>query len=295
MPLRLYSCSRLRRPARHGRAVGLDRRFGLDTGLLVDRDDQHVLGRIHVQPADLAHPLLEPLTREVRHDPVVGPVRLDLRTLENHVGLGLRHPDLLAQLPVAPALPPLTRLLRLRTRARFRDQQRPGLRTVRQRPSRPRRVPQPRHPVTHIARTPLLHRPLRAPHRFSDLRGAQPLTRRQHDPRPLDHPHLRTRRAHDPLKLPPVLVADLHPPAHTRDRHHHPPSSPNMTRRSSRTAPTNPYLGANLQEPPLEACRGAIAACSIRWSSARSKPRQWRARSLWMGDLRGELWVELGE
>ena len=178
------------------------------------------------------------------------------------MGLGLRHPDLLAQLPVGPALPPLTRLLRLRTRARFRDQQRPGLRTVRQRSSRPRRVPQPRHPVTHIARTPLLHRPLRAPHRFSDLRGAQPLTRRQHDPRPLDHPHLRTRRAHDPLKLPPVLVTDLHPPAHTRDGHHHPPSSPNMTRTSSRTAPTNPYLGANLQEPPL-AARGARTRCLV--------------------------------
>jgi hypothetical protein len=33
------------RPARHGRVVGLDRRFGLDTGLLIDRDDQYVLGR----------------------------------------------------------------------------------------------------------------------------------------------------------------------------------------------------------------------------------------------------------
>jgi len=48
VPLRVYSRSRRAGLPGAGRDVGLGRRLGLNAGLLVDRDDQHVLGRIDV-------------------------------------------------------------------------------------------------------------------------------------------------------------------------------------------------------------------------------------------------------
>src|SRR5450755_2510304 len=251
VPLRLYSCSRLAGLPAWGGRSGLTGALAWIPVFSSIETTSTFSGGSTYSPQTSPIRSSNPFPREVRHDPIVRAVRLDLRTLQNHVGLGLRHPDLLAQLPVSPALPPLTRLLRLRTRARLGDQKRPGLRTVRQRPSRPPRIAQPGHPTTRIPRTPLLHRPLPAPHPLSDLRRAQPLTRRQHDPCPLHHPHLRARRAHDPLKLHTVLVADLDPLAHTLRSHHQPPSSPNKSTRSSRPTAPNPYLGSNLQEPPL--------------------------------------------
>ena len=61
-----------------GQHVRLGRRLGLDTGLFVDREHQHVLRRIHVETADLFQALLELGPGEVAHDPVVSPVGLDL-------------------------------------------------------------------------------------------------------------------------------------------------------------------------------------------------------------------------
>ena len=93
VPLRLYSCSRRAGlPGAAGRS-GLVGALGLDPGLLVNRDDQHVLRRVNVQAADLAHALLEVLPGEVAHDPVVGQVWLDRRPRENHVRLRARHSD----------------------------------------------------------------------------------------------------------------------------------------------------------------------------------------------------------
>jgi len=46
-------------------------------------------------------------------------------------------------------------------------------------------------------------------------------------------------------------TADLDPPARTLHSHHHPPSSPNMSTRTSGPLAGHPHTGTNLQEPPL--------------------------------------------
>src|SRR5450755_1897649 len=228
---------------------------GLNARLLIDREHQRVRWRVEVQAAHLATALLEVRLIEIGHHPVLGPVRTNLRPAQDHVRLRLRDPDLLTQLAMRPTLPALPRLGLRWTGARLRDQQRPLLRTVRQRAPRPRPIPQPLHSQLRITPPPLLHRPLRAPDTLSDLRRRQPRTRCQHDPRPLNHPHLTAHRTRDPLKLHPLLTADLDPPARTLHSHHHPPSSPNMSTRTSGPPAGHPHTGTNLQEPPLGCCQ----------------------------------------
>ncbi len=75
-----------------------------DRGLLVDRHDDRVLGRIEIEPADLGGLRVE-IGAELAHDPVLGQVRADVGAAQNVVRLGLRHPDLLGQL-ARPALTP---------------------------------------------------------------------------------------------------------------------------------------------------------------------------------------------
>ena len=176
------------RLAWRGRRVGLGRRFGLDLGLLIERDHQHVPWRIHIQTAHLATALLKLRTSEVTHDPVVGQVRRDLRPRQDHMRLGARHPDLPAELLIRPPLPPGALQCLRRPGARLRDQQRPRQRPMRQRRPGPRRVAQPRDPITRIASAPLRDRRLRTPHQLADLQRPQPLGGQQHDPGPLDHP-----------------------------------------------------------------------------------------------------------
>jgi hypothetical protein len=53
--------------------------------------------------------------------------------------------------------------------------------------------------------------PASSPRLLADPLPGHPLRRQQHDPRALDHPHLRARRPHDPLELRTVRVADLDP------------------------------------------------------------------------------------
>ncbi len=144
--------------------------------------------------------------------------------------LGARHPHLPAELLIGPALPPGTLLAGLRPGARLGDQQRPRLGAVRQRRPGTRRVAQPLDPGTGITPAPLDHRRLRTPHPPSDLLALQALAGAQHDPRALDHPHLRARRPHDPLQTLAILRRQLDPPHHTHPR---PPSSPNTSARTS--------------------------------------------------------------
>src|SRR5450755_4999450 len=254
--------------ARHRQRVRARQPLRLDRGLLIDREHQRILRRVDVQAAHLAAALLEVRLIEIGHHPVLRAVRTDLRATQDHMRLRLRDPHLLTQLTMRPTLTTLPRLGLGWAGARLRDQQRPLLRTVRQRTPRPRPIPQPLHSQLRITPPPLLHRPLRAPDTLSDLRRRQPLTRCQHDPRPLNHPHLTAHRTRDPLELRPLLSADLDPPARTLHSHHHPPSSPNMSTRTSGPPAGHPHTGTNLQEPPLGPGPWWMKQSRPRWSGA---------------------------
>ena len=237
MPLRRYSCSR--RDGLRGRAcdVGPGRRLGLDAGLLVDRDDQRPRGRIEVEPAYLRGLRVE-VGAELAHHPLLEQVRLDLGRAQDLVRLRLRHPDLLGQLAMRPALAPQSLRGLARTRTGERDQSRPHLRAVHERPPRPGRIAQPSKTGRLETATPLLHRLLRAADLARDPRGRAPSSSREHDPRPLDRPPLRRTRAHEPLQLAPILDADLDPfrrCSHT-DRLHRRPTG----RRPLRSTTTGP-------------------------------------------------------
>src|SRR3990172_6138090 len=175
---------------------------------------------------------------------------------EDHVRLGLRHPDLLAQLPVGPALPPRALLGGLGTGARLGDQQRPRLRPVGQRRSGTRRVPQPLESLPREPPPPLGDRRARAVKLSGDLIHRPPLRAGQHDPRSLHLPHLRARRPHDPLKLRALLRVQ-----HDRGccRRPKPPSSPNRSARTSGHPTGNLLVIANLQEAPLVVLLGTFA------------------------------------
>ncbi len=165
--------------------------------------------------------------------------------------LGLRHPDLLTQLPIGPALPAADSTAQApdactpwRSKAPWcADHASTAVPTA----ARPATPPS-RHACSADATSSPSAPNTPPPERSARYSAPHPPPTQS---RPLHHPHLRTRRAHNPLKLRAIHVADRHPPAHTLHGHHHPRSSPNMTRRSSRPAPTNPHLGANLQESPL--------------------------------------------
>ena len=131
--------------------------------------------------------------------------------------LRLRHPDLRSQLTMRPALTTLPRFAVGRPRACLSDQQRPHLRAVRQRPARARRIRKPRQPVTHKPRPPLRDRRVRATQLLADPRHRMTVGGAQHDPRTLDHPHLRTRRGHDPRQRTALLV-DQHDRWRSRHR-----------------------------------------------------------------------------
>jgi len=90
---------------------------------------------------------------------------------------------------------------------------------VGQRPPRPRRVAKAHKPVLGVANTPLDDRRQRTPNLLGDPLARLALSRQQHDPRPLDHPHLRPRRGNDPLKLRTIRVAHLNPLAHALHSH----------------------------------------------------------------------------
>lgn len=64
-------------PARLCLGVFADQPLGLDAGLLVDRDDDRVLGRVEVKATDLGRLGVEG-GRELRHHPVLGEVGLDV-------------------------------------------------------------------------------------------------------------------------------------------------------------------------------------------------------------------------
>jgi hypothetical protein len=216
-----------RRPPGSGRHIRLCRRLGLDSGLLIQGDDQHVLRRVHVEPADIAQALLELRLREVTHDPVVAQVRLDLSAREDRVCLGARHSHRLAQLLISPAL--LTRTLRRGRRAGacLRDQTCSHGLGERKRFTRARQIPQARKAIPLIARPPLLRRVRRAPQQTPDFYGRVTLSRPKHDLGTLHHPHLLGTRPRDPRELRPVLLADLD--ALRWSRHTEPPSSLDTT------------------------------------------------------------------
>ena len=82
------------------RAGGLARG---DRGLLVDRDDDRVAGRVEVQSADLGRLGVE-VGAQLAHHPVLGQVRTDVDGAQDHMCLGLRHANPLGQLGVRPTL-----------------------------------------------------------------------------------------------------------------------------------------------------------------------------------------------
>jgi hypothetical protein len=138
-------------------------------------------------------------------------MRLDLGRTQDLVRLRLRHPDLLGQLAMRPALAPKPLLCLGRTRAGERDQACPHLRAVHQRPSRPGRIPQPDKTVRLETAPPLLDRSLRTADLARDPRSRAPLSGREHDPRPLHRTPLGRTRAHDPLLLASILNTDPDP------------------------------------------------------------------------------------
>ena len=142
------------------------------------------------------------------HHPLLEQVRLDLGRTQNLVRLRLRHADPLRQLAVRPALSPKPLRCFPRTRAGERDQPRPRLWAMHQRPSGPRSITQTCNPVRLEAAAPLLHCLLRTADIVRDPRRRTPLGGREHDPRSLDCPPLRRTRARDLLQLASLLDAD---------------------------------------------------------------------------------------
>ena len=125
VPLRLYSCRAW--PACPARVAGqLDRRFRLDPGLLIDQTTSTFSGGSTYKPRPRPSVPRTP-PAEVRHDRVVGPVRSD----SERAG-GSRAPGTPRSRPPGPtrgrsSAPAAPRPLSLRSRARLRRQQRPGL------------------------------------------------------------------------------------------------------------------------------------------------------------------------
>ena len=168
------------------------------------------LGRIEVQAADLRGLRLE-LGAELAHHPVLGQVRLDLGRAQDLVRLRPRHPDLLAQLAIRPALrrspvrcfaPDACRPARSAAPApagRARAAARPRRIAQAQRARPPRNGDATSSPSAPSSRPRSRSSPPSAP-RLPPARSA-----------PARPPAAQRSRTHDPLQLAPILDADPDP------------------------------------------------------------------------------------
>jgi len=103
VPLRTYSLSRRAGAAGLRQGVGPGRLARGDRGLLVDRDDDRVLGRIDVEAAHLGGLSIE-LRAHLAHHPLLGEVRAQVGLGEDHLRARGRHADPLGELSQRPAL-----------------------------------------------------------------------------------------------------------------------------------------------------------------------------------------------
>ena len=193
---------------RHGAAAAfLERqaRLGaierLDLALLVHREHQRLVRRIEVEANDVLHLLDEPLV--VRQLECLHPVRLELVRLPDALDAGVAEPDgrrHLADAPVGSGRRLLVQRLVHHLLDRLGSQRRlaPRSRAV---------APQARNAFGEVALLPAADRHLAHPDRPRDRHHANPVCRKQHDPRPPHHLLRRVPTGNPPFQRRPVRQA----------------------------------------------------------------------------------------
>src|SRR5215210_7895015 len=176
-----------------------NRLLGLDRGLLVERDDERVLGRAQVQAADIGLLGVEfgvergkPGAHLVGLEVGLGEDRVRLRLADSHP-LGER-----AHRPVGLAL--------RRRRAGCLEHLDAAVVVVGGRRAGTGQISKALKPPLGKAPPPLPHLLLGEPDHGSDLAVGLALRRQQHHPRPGHHPLLARRRAHDLLERRALLI-----------------------------------------------------------------------------------------